>query len=100
MILIIVLSLLQAILAALASNSTRNNELFILDRHPRGRRAVLVNSDPNEPCRIYGHRYVLTFTFSTLKMPKGKIPFLVTQYRLLKIYRTDHHSGQSTNRNG
>ncbi|XP_046454616.1 phospholipase A2-like [Daphnia pulex] len=54
MILIIVLSLLQAIVA-LVSNSTGSNELFVLDGHPRGRRAVLVNSDPNEPCRIYGH---------------------------------------------
>lgn len=99
MILIIVLSLLQAIVA-LVSNSTGTNELLVLDGHPRGRRAVLVNSDPNEPCRIYGHRYVLTFTIPTLTAPQGKVLFLVTPYRLLKIYRTVQDSEQSINKNG
>ncbi|XP_032795950.1 phospholipase A2 hemilipin [Daphnia magna] len=54
MICLLFLALLQAILA-IAANLTTTDELLMFDGHPRSRRAVLVNSDPNEPCRIYGH---------------------------------------------
>lgn len=54
--LVLLLSLID-FLNAIVSNRTRAGNLFIFEEHPRGKRAVLVNNEPNEPCRIYGHRY-------------------------------------------
>lgn len=72
----LLLSLLQPILA-ITSNRTVIGELLILDGHPRGRRAVLVNDNPHEPCRIYGHRYVdiLRLITQLIAMLQEKNPF-------------------------
>lgn len=36
-----------------------NDQVLVLHNHPRGKRAVLLGSDASEPCRIYGHEYIL-----------------------------------------
>lgn len=69
---IFLLFLLQG-LSAIASNRTeKSSKLFIFKDHPRGKRAVLVNNEPNEPCRIYGHRYDTSRTSNFLRTYRVK----------------------------
>ena len=96
----LLLSLLQPILA-ITSNRTVIGELLILDGHPRGRRAVLVNDNPHEPCRIYGHRYVDILRLITIHCnASSEKSILVIQFKLLKIFQWVQLYGRLIKRNG
>nr|CAH0105183.1 unnamed protein product [Daphnia galeata] len=91
----LLLSLLQPILA-ITSNRTVIGELLILDGHPRGRRAVLVNDDPHEPCRIYGHSNPIQVIEN---LPMGPTLRTINQEEWAIIVAECHERMQALNQN-
>lgn len=75
--------LLEQVFTLLALNQSTEGDLYILENHPRGKRAILVNNEPNQPCRIYGHRYDILSMLLPLQINKNlhTKKHLVIQFR-------------------